>query len=130
MYRTMGTVLKQYEDVDTVLEVSIRQDTKPYSDQKPGTSGLRKKTSVFQNNKYYLENFIQSIFACVPDKQLQGGTLVVSGDGRYGCGTFYALGEIHCASGCAGTFLRTQYVSSPKLLPPMGSEDCGLGKMA
>ncbi len=54
--------------------------TQPYTDQKPGTSGLRKKVKVFQQMDY-LQNFIQSIFNCLPE--IQGSTLILGGDGRY-----------------------------------------------
>ena len=56
--------------------------TKAYTDQKPGTSGLRKKVKVF-TQKYYLENFVQSIFAALPKSDYFGKAMVVSGDGRY-----------------------------------------------
>jgi phosphoglucomutase len=54
--------------------------TTPYSDQKPGTSGLRKKVPHFQQ-KNYAENFIQSIFDSL--EGFVGQTLVIGGDGRY-----------------------------------------------
>lgn len=54
--------------------------TKPFSDQKPGTSGLRKKVSVYRQEGY-LENYVQSVFDCL--EGFEGKTLVVGGDGRY-----------------------------------------------
>ncbi|MCC3246951.1 alpha-D-glucose phosphate-specific phosphoglucomutase [Methylocystis sp. WRRC1] len=54
--------------------------TTPYKDQRPGTSGLRKKVPVFQQ-RHYVENFVQSIFDCL--EGFEGQTLVVGGDGRY-----------------------------------------------
>eukprot|EP00884_Botryococcus_braunii_P020827 jgi/Botrbrau1/7428/Bobra.0083s0001.1 len=57
-------------------------ETKPFEGQKPGTSGLRKKVKVFAE-EHYLANFVQSVFDALPETELAGSTIVVSGDGRY-----------------------------------------------
>jgi phosphoglucomutase len=54
--------------------------TTPFTDQKPGTSGLRKKVAVFQAPTY-LENFVQAVFDTIDAPP--GSTLVLGGDGRY-----------------------------------------------
>jgi phosphoglucomutase len=59
---------------------AITITTQPFLDQKPGTSGLRKQVSVFQQ-PHYLENFVQSIFDSIGD--IKGQTLILGGDGRY-----------------------------------------------
>jgi phosphoglucomutase len=53
----------------------------PFSDQKPGTSGLRKSSRQFQT-PHYLESFIEASLRVIPG--VAGGTLVVGGDGRFG----------------------------------------------
>lgn len=54
--------------------------TQPIEGQKPGTSGLRKKTRTFME-PHYLENFVQSIFNAIGGAE--GKTFVIGGDGRY-----------------------------------------------
>ena len=53
----------------------------PFTDQKPGTSGLRKSSRRFEE-PHYLESFVEAIFQILPG--INGGTLVLGGDGRYG----------------------------------------------
>lgn len=54
--------------------------TTPFDDQCPGTSGLRKKTAVFEKTPHYLENFIQALFDTIG---ATGKSFVIGGDGRY-----------------------------------------------
>jgi phosphoglucomutase len=54
--------------------------TAPIAGQKPGTSGLRKKTAVFQSENF-LENYVQSIFDGIGG--VQGKRFIIGGDGRF-----------------------------------------------
>ncbi|MGG5809017.1 alpha-D-glucose phosphate-specific phosphoglucomutase [Falsiroseomonas sp. CW058] len=58
-----------------------RVTTTPYADQKPGTSGLRKKVPVFRQPNY-VENFLQAILHALGEAR-RGATLVLGGDGRF-----------------------------------------------
>ena len=68
--------------MEGLLSIKTVKVETPYTDQKPGTSGLRKKVKVF-TQEHYLENFVQSIFNALPKAEYEGKALVVSGDGRY-----------------------------------------------
>ena len=111
--------------------------TKAYQDQKPGTSGLRKRVKVFQSSANYAENFIQSIISTVETAQRQEATLVVGGDGRfYMKEAIHLIVRIAAANGvrdapaprsppsparllphsCGATSARAAAVSTPSLL--------------
>ncbi|KAF9159316.1 Phosphoglucomutase-2 [Mortierella sp. AD010] len=55
--------------------------TKPFEGQRPGTSGLRKRVKIFQQ-EHYTQNFIQATLDAIPTGA-KGATLVIGGDGRY-----------------------------------------------
>ena len=60
----------------------IKVQTNAYFDQNPGTSGLRKKVTHFQQINY-LENFVQSVFFAHNVQEYKGKSIVIGGDGRY-----------------------------------------------
>src|SRR3954449_3968491 len=65
----------------TVITIPVT----PFPDQRPGTSGLRKKVAVFRQPGY-VEAFVQSIFDALPEAvgdEVAGKTLVLGGDGRF-----------------------------------------------
>jgi len=73
--------------------------TTPFDDQKPGTSGLRKKVKVFEQ-PHYLENFVQAIFDSIDG--VKGKTLVLGGDGRYYNKTaIQTIAKMASANGCS-----------------------------
>ena len=73
--------------------------TTPFDDQKPGTSGLRKKVKVFEQPNY-LENFVQAIFDSIDG--VKGKTLVLGGDGRYYNKTaIQTIAKMASANGCS-----------------------------
>jgi phosphoglucomutase len=60
--------------------------TAPFDDQKPGTSGLRKKTAKFMDvENHYLHNFVQATFTALAETgtDVSSGSLLIGGDGRY-----------------------------------------------
>ena len=57
-------------------------ETKPYDDQKMGTSGLRKKVKIYQQPNY-IENFVQSVFNSYKPEDYKGKSLIIGGDGRF-----------------------------------------------
>ncbi|XP_038986088.1 phosphoglucomutase, cytoplasmic 2 [Phoenix dactylifera] len=65
-----------------VMFTVTRKETSPFEGQKPGTSGLRKKVTLFKQPNY-LHNFVQSTFDALSAGKVTGATIVVSGDGRY-----------------------------------------------
>ncbi|NXP51446.1 PGM5 protein, partial [Heliornis fulica] len=58
--------------------------TSPYEDQRPtGGGGLRRPTGIFESQRNYLPNFVQSLLSSVDLRDRQGCTMVVGSDGRY-----------------------------------------------
>jgi phosphoglucomutase len=77
--------------------------SQPFQDQKPGTSGLRKKVKVFEKPNY-LENFVQAIFDT--QQEPREAPLVVGGDGRYyNRQAIQIILRIAAANGCARVVL-------------------------
>jgi len=66
--------------MNMALPQVVKIATQPFPDQRPGTSGLRKKVTTFQQ-PHYLANFVQSIFNSLD--LFDGKALVLGGDGRY-----------------------------------------------
>ena len=82
-----GEVTGDLDLTDAVGLGSLKRkavSTTPIDGQKPGTSGLRKKTKVFMGENY-LENFVQSAFDAIKESGtiVSEGSLLVGGDGRY-----------------------------------------------
>lgn len=86
--------------------------TRPFEGQKPGTSGLRKKTPVFMQPGY-LENFVQSTFDAIGG--VAGKTLVLGGDGRYfGVEAAQVILKIAAAGGAARVIVgQGSWLSTP-----------------
>ncbi|RBP89787.1 phosphoglucomutase [Rhodobacter sp. 140A] len=86
--------------------------TTPFEGQKPGTSGLRKKTPVFMQPNF-LENFVQSTFDAIGG--VEGKTLVLGGDGRYfGAAAAQTILKMAAANGTARVIVgQGAWLSTP-----------------
>ena len=95
--------------MDKIRNITIDQ---PFKDQKPGTSGLRKSSLQFQE-PHYLEIFVESVLRQIDN--LEGSTLIVGGDGRYG--NIKAIKKIiqMCAAHNVGRIVITKdgFLSTP-----------------
>ncbi len=95
--------------MDNIKNIFIE---KPFKDQKPGTSGLRKSSKQFQE-PHYLEIFVESVLRQIDN--LDGSTLIVGGDGRYG--NIKAIKKIiqMCAAHNVGKIVITKdgFLSTP-----------------
>ncbi len=95
--------------MNNIKNISIE---KPFKDQKPGTSGLRKSSLQFQE-PHYLEIFVESVLLQI--KNIEGSTLIVGGDGRYG--NIKAIKKIiqMCAAHNVGKIIITKdgFLSTP-----------------
>ena len=85
--------------------------TTPYTDQKMGTAGLRKKSKVVMQENYF-ENFLQSIFNVIKP---EGKTYVVGGDGRfYNATAIQKLIKMAAANGVKKLIMgQNGYLSTP-----------------
>ena len=105
--------------------------TKPIDGQKPGTSGLRKKTRVFMGESY-LNNFVQSVFNALvaTGTAVEGGTLVVSGDGRYWNSTaIQVIIKMAAAAGVARVWCGSSgLLSTPAMSAVIRERGIGAGK--
>ena len=105
--------------------------TKPIAGQVPGTSGLRKKTKVFQEPNY-LQNFVASVFNSLEPETVKGGTLVVSGDGRFfNPEAIQVIIKMAAAQGVANVWCGTDgLLSTPATSAVIRTRSRGLDGMA
>lgn len=107
--------------------------TRPIEGQKPGTSGLRKKTRNFME-EHYLQNFVQSVLDALVTEgvPVKGGTLVVSGDGRYFNSTaIQIIIKMAAAAGVGRVWCGTGgLLSTPAMSAVIRSRSRGLEGMA
>merc|ERR1719199_1967967 len=107
--------------------------TSPIAGQKPGTSGLRQKTKTFMS-EHYLENFVQSTLDALVAEgvPVKGGTLVISGDGRYHNKTaIQIIIKMAAAAGVGRVWCGTDgLLSTPAMSAVIRSRSRGLAGMA
>ena len=107
------------------LQESLITIERPFTDQKPGTSGLRKSTKHFEQ-AHYLEIFIEAIFQVLPN--IKGGTLIVGGDGRYGnIRAIDIILRMAAAHGLARVITTTEGILSTPAASHLIRKNCAIG---
>merc|ERR1712166_1718327 len=107
-FLTEGAAAAGGADVGGNLDVT-KKETAPIPGQKPGTSGLRKRTKTLMEGNY-LHNFVQSVFNSCKETgvAVEGGTLVVSGDGRFwNKDAIQIIIKMACANGVKRVWVAT-----------------------
>ncbi|KAK2119731.1 Phosphoglucomutase-5 [Saguinus oedipus] len=95
--------------------------TVPYEDQQPaGGGGLRRPTGLFEGQRNYLPNFIQSVLSSIDLRDRQDCTMVVGSDGRYFSKTATKIVvQMAAANGASPLHaLLEDPLPAPALLPP------------
>lgn len=90
--------------------------TAPYEDQRPtGGGGLRRPTALFESQRNYLPNFVQSLLSSVDLRDRQGCTMVVGSDGRYFSKTAIEIVvQMAAANGVSGPLVSSPLPGSGK----------------
>lgn len=103
--------------------------TAPYQDQRPaGGGGLRRPTGLFEGQRNYLPNFIQSVLSSIDLRDRQGCTMVVGSDGRYFSRTATEIVVQMAAANGVSDLAAPRFPPPSPLLAPRPPACCPLGE--